>query len=148
MLEEKTKGNLTAPEANFLTNTLYELRMGYVRTISRQETAAQQEGQTEETEEEVSTENDQLKIRLNRRLSNHRNKRSRHTSLDTVDFYRSSIEPNTEASSISHGMIQTLLSNAVSKSSIRINFWHLLSRKKQRSGIPPKSKYLGFLPED
>ena len=57
MLEEKTKGNLTAPEANFLTNTLYELRMGYVRTISRQETAAQQEGQTEETEKEVSTEN-------------------------------------------------------------------------------------------
>jgi hypothetical protein len=31
--------------------------MGYVRAISRQETAAQQEGQTEETEEEVSTEN-------------------------------------------------------------------------------------------
>ena len=31
MLEEKTKGNLTAPEANFLANTLYELRMGYVR---------------------------------------------------------------------------------------------------------------------
>ena len=28
MLEEKTKGNLTAPEANFLANTLYELRMG------------------------------------------------------------------------------------------------------------------------
>ena len=57
MLEEKTKGNLTAPEANFLANTLYELRMSYVRTISRQETAAQQEGQTEETEKEVSTEN-------------------------------------------------------------------------------------------
>ena len=57
MLEEKTKGNLTAPEANFLTNTLYELRMGYVRAISQQETAAQQEGHTEETEEEASTEN-------------------------------------------------------------------------------------------
>ena len=37
MLEEKTKGNLTAPEANFLANTLYELRMGYVRAISRHE---------------------------------------------------------------------------------------------------------------
>ena len=57
MLEEKTKGNLTAPEANFLANTLYELRMSYVRTISRHGTAAQQEEQTEETEEEVSTEN-------------------------------------------------------------------------------------------
>lgn len=57
MLQEKTQGNLTAPEANFLANTLYELRMGYVRAINRQATAAQQEGPTEETEEEVSTEN-------------------------------------------------------------------------------------------
>ena len=58
MLEEKTKGNLTAPEANFLANTLYELRMGYVRAISRQETATQEEtptDETEETEEEAST---------------------------------------------------------------------------------------------
>ena len=60
MLEEKTKGNLTAPEANFLANTLYELRMGYVRAISRQETAAQEEtptDETEKTEEEASTDN-------------------------------------------------------------------------------------------
>lgn len=57
MLEEKTKGNLTAPEANFLANTLYELRMGYVRAINIQETVTQPEGHTEETEEEVSTEN-------------------------------------------------------------------------------------------
>ena len=57
MLEEKTKGNLTAPEANFLANTLYELRMGYVRAINRQATATQPEGQTEETEEEDATEN-------------------------------------------------------------------------------------------
>ena len=67
MLEEKTKGNLTAPEANFLANTLYELRMGYVRAISRQETAAQEEtpadeeetptDETEETKEGVSTDN-------------------------------------------------------------------------------------------
>ena len=58
MLEEKTKGNLTAPEANFLANTLYELRMGYVRAISRQEAAGEEEtatGETEETEEESST---------------------------------------------------------------------------------------------
>ncbi|MCY3552707.1 MAG: DUF1844 domain-containing protein [Candidatus Poribacteria bacterium] len=60
MLEEKTKGNLTAPEANFLANTLYELRMGYVRAISRQEAATEEEtatGETEETEEEASTDN-------------------------------------------------------------------------------------------
>ena len=56
MLEEKTKGNLTAPEANFLANTLYELRMGYVRALSRQEaTAAQAETTTEETEEGISS---------------------------------------------------------------------------------------------
>ena len=48
MLEEKTKGNLTAPEANFLANTLYELRMGYVRVLSRQEAAT-----TEQTEEDA-----------------------------------------------------------------------------------------------
>ena len=48
MLEEKTKGNLTAPEANFLANTLYELRMGYVRAINRQETVTQQEEPTNE----------------------------------------------------------------------------------------------------
>ena len=31
LLEEKTKGNLTQPEINFLSNTLYSLRMTYVR---------------------------------------------------------------------------------------------------------------------
>lgn len=55
MLEEKTKGNLTAPEANFLTNTLYELRMGYIRVVSSQEAAAQEEeAATDSTEEETS----------------------------------------------------------------------------------------------
>ncbi len=52
MLEEKTKGNLTAPEANFLANTLYELRMGYVRAISQQEAAAEAETQEETSAEE------------------------------------------------------------------------------------------------
>ncbi len=60
MLEEKTKGNLTAPETNFLANTLYELRMGYVRVLSRQEAATseqtEQEVPTEETEKEASVE--------------------------------------------------------------------------------------------
>lgn len=52
MLEEKTKGNLTAPEANFLANTLYELRMGYVRAISHQETTPEAETQKETSAEE------------------------------------------------------------------------------------------------
>ena len=56
MLEEKTKGNLTAPEANFLANTLYELRMGYVRALSRHEAAAQAEPTPEQTQEETVAE--------------------------------------------------------------------------------------------
>ncbi len=51
MLEVKTQGNLTAPEANFLSNTLYELRMGYIRVVSSQEAAAQEETQEESTAE-------------------------------------------------------------------------------------------------
>ena len=31
MLQQKTKGNLEAPESNFVENTLYNLRMSYVR---------------------------------------------------------------------------------------------------------------------
>jgi len=31
MLQQKSKGNLTAPENNFLENTLYNLRMSYIR---------------------------------------------------------------------------------------------------------------------
>ena len=57
MLEEKTKGNLTAPEANFLSNTLYELRMNYIRVVSRQEATAQEETIAEETEVEPSDNN-------------------------------------------------------------------------------------------
>ena len=56
MLEEKTKGNLTAPEANFLANTLYELRMGYVRAISQQETATEAETQEETSVEKTEGE--------------------------------------------------------------------------------------------
>ena len=58
MLEEKTKGNLTAPEANFLANTLYELRMSYVRVLSRHEAATQQiEEETPTEENDPTTEN-------------------------------------------------------------------------------------------
>lgn len=35
MLEEKTKGNLTAPESNLLNNLLYELRMSYLRALNQ-----------------------------------------------------------------------------------------------------------------
>ena len=31
LLKEKTKGNLTSPESNLLDNTLYNLRMTYIR---------------------------------------------------------------------------------------------------------------------
>jgi hypothetical protein len=34
LLAEKTKGNLTAPEQNFLQNSLYELRMAYVEVTN------------------------------------------------------------------------------------------------------------------
>jgi hypothetical protein len=34
LLAEKTKGNLTAAEANFLQNCLYELRMAYVEVTN------------------------------------------------------------------------------------------------------------------
>ncbi len=55
MLEEKTKGNLTAPETNFLANTLYELRMGYVRAINSQE-AVQAESTADPVAAEMPTE--------------------------------------------------------------------------------------------
>ena len=47
MLQEKTKGNLTVPEKNFLENTLYDLRISYVRFASQPPT----EGKSSETEE-------------------------------------------------------------------------------------------------
>ena len=54
MLEEKTKGNLTAPESNFLANSLYELRMNYVRAINNQQELSK-ETETMESEEDTST---------------------------------------------------------------------------------------------
>lgn len=53
MLEEKTKGNLTAPETNFLTNSLYELRMGYVRAAAMQ-TDASEPVESEDIPEQVT----------------------------------------------------------------------------------------------
>ena len=54
MLDEKTKGNLTAPESNFLANSLYELRMNYVRAINNQQELSK-ETETIESEENTST---------------------------------------------------------------------------------------------
>lgn len=45
MLQEKTRGNLTAPEKNFFENTLYNLRMTYIRMVNNPSTE-------EKTEEE------------------------------------------------------------------------------------------------
>lgn len=39
MLQEKTKGNLTAPEGNLMENLLYELRMNYLRAAKQAEEA-------------------------------------------------------------------------------------------------------------
>ena len=49
MLEEKTKGNLTAPETNFLANSLYDLRMGYVRMINRHQETVPEETTDQDT---------------------------------------------------------------------------------------------------
>ena len=65
MLEEKTKGNLTAPESNFLVNSLYDLRMGYVRAVDSQKDALEQDAsedtpeQDAPSEENVSTEKEE-----------------------------------------------------------------------------------------
>lgn len=65
MLEEKTKGNLTAPESNFLANSLYDLRMGYVRAVDSQKDALEQDAsedtpeQDAPSEENVSTEKEE-----------------------------------------------------------------------------------------
>lgn len=56
MLQEKTKGNLTAPESNLLENLLYELRMSYLRMAKQDEDESEEkpetEGDTAESEEE------------------------------------------------------------------------------------------------
>lgn len=57
MIEEKTKGNLTAPEANLLENILYELRMSYLRAdrLAKEE-AEKEEAETTESREEHEAE--------------------------------------------------------------------------------------------
>ena len=55
MLQEKTKGNLTAPEGNLMENLLYELRMNYLRAAKQAEEAPA-EAPEEEPEAAEATE--------------------------------------------------------------------------------------------
>ena len=56
MLQEKTRGNLTAPESNLLDNLLYELRMNYLRAARQPEEQPQEEPKAEEAAESESAE--------------------------------------------------------------------------------------------
>ena len=47
MLQEKTKGNLAAPESNLMENLLYELRMSYLRMSKQAEDAPREKPETE-----------------------------------------------------------------------------------------------------
>ena len=58
MLEEKTKGNLTAPESNFLVNSLYDLRMGYVRAVDSQKATVEQDVSDDTPEQDTPSEDD------------------------------------------------------------------------------------------
>ena len=52
LLKEKTKGNLSTPESNFLENTLYSLKMTYVRAVQNSaSTGSGKENDTSETAE-------------------------------------------------------------------------------------------------
>lgn len=57
MIEEKTRGNLTAPEANLLENILYESRMSYLRAdrLAKEE-AEKEDVKTAEPKEEPEAE--------------------------------------------------------------------------------------------
>ena len=60
MIEEKTKGNLTAPEANLMENILYELRMSYLRAgkLAEEEAEATESKEEPEAETEAEQETD------------------------------------------------------------------------------------------
>jgi hypothetical protein len=56
MIQEKTKGNLTAPESNLLENILYELRMSYVRAAKESENQQKAESKEEAQKDSESHE--------------------------------------------------------------------------------------------
>jgi hypothetical protein len=55
MIQEKTRGNLTAPEGNLLENLLYELRMNYLRAAKQPEDESKEEPETEENHGDTET---------------------------------------------------------------------------------------------
>ena len=55
LLKEKTKGNLSTPESNFLENTLYSLKMTYVRAV---QSSASPESGKEDDESETADEDE------------------------------------------------------------------------------------------
>ena len=55
LLKEKTKGNLSTPESNFLENTLYSLKMTYVRAVQN---SASPESGKEDDESETADEDE------------------------------------------------------------------------------------------
>ena len=59
MLQEKTKGNLTAPESNLMENLLYELRMNYLRAAKQAEAAPEKEPEAEEETTETKEETEE-----------------------------------------------------------------------------------------
>ncbi len=61
LLKEKTKGNLTAPESNLLDNTLYNLRMTYIRIANNSSPPPTQEASgsgSEEPSEDTKSESE------------------------------------------------------------------------------------------
>jgi len=59
MLQEKTKGNLTAPEGNLLENLLYELRMNYLRAVKQAEDKSKKEPKTGDEKAEPQKESEE-----------------------------------------------------------------------------------------
>jgi len=55
MIQEKTSGNLTAPEINLLENLLYELRMNYLRAAKPVEEEPRKEPEEEKKEEKTES---------------------------------------------------------------------------------------------
>ncbi len=60
MLQEKTKGNLTAPESNLMENLLYELRMNYLRSAKQAEAAPAEEPKAQEEATEPKEETEEI----------------------------------------------------------------------------------------
>jgi hypothetical protein len=58
MIQEKTKGNLSAPEGNLLENLLYQLRMSYLRASRQAAEKPKEEAETEGEETEPQEESE------------------------------------------------------------------------------------------